>query len=753
MITLPISRIRRTGSALAVVLILTAAVGLIAASLLKSTLTEVNVNDHYMARIKAKAAAESAIEYGASELSYRFENQTSVGANELKPGNNPLSLPASVTSFFASSDINSAKMSINGGTVPPGEWKYFDPNDPSNEFDPMRGRLAFVREIELFGKGVANTGRGDEITAYAMETFQVRDAPLFANAIFYNSDLEVNPGVDMDIYGPVHTNGTLYVGANSTADLKFHDKVTSCDEFIHGEIRSIHLGDGSNVFFPSSKNPETLRTMRPSGGVLDSSDKDWAEDASERWNGYVQNGDMGVGKQNVVAFDDYEQDNFYTSGVETNNSGYAIIEPLLPHGHADRKGLDLRPQKMAAKAGLLLRVETTPGSSPGDDDYLVVKGYKYKRVNASDPLSELDLDANGDPTLVEVDLPDDIIGNPNDSFTSIEDEGIEYYDLHEERTYYYGSWHSSYEVRGGLYDHRENLGINTLAIDIGQLKKYIDNKDNSSSGFDGTYDVDDDWNGIVYVEFPTSGVAGGSGVFSHGSSSGQNKYGIVPGAFNDAALMVIDAKEIPDPSGMKEKGFTLATNAPMYTVGSFNADGHTHSTDARFPDDADEKPASLMADTITVLSDNWRYNREHSYKDGRSNVQSYRPASSFVEISAALVSGTPNTVPVGASYGDSSRPLSLGVVNLPRFLESWTNRRVTIRGSLVSLYESEIRPRGAPTNFNDFYLPPIRDWGFSELFATGNYPPGTPLIRTYRRLMFEEIDKTTYNSAIVSLSK
>src|SRR5690606_11879017 len=136
----------------------------------------------------------------------------------------------------------------------------------------------------------------------------------------------------------VHTNGTLYVGAKSTADLKFHDKVTSCEAFIHGEIRSIHLGDGSNVFFPSSKNPETLRSMRPSSGVLDSTDSDWAEEASERWNGYVQNGAMGVGKQNVVAFDDYEQDIFYTSGSETNNSGYAIIEPLLPHGHADRKG-------------------------------------------------------------------------------------------------------------------------------------------------------------------------------------------------------------------------------------------------------------------------------------------------------------------------------------------------------------------------------------------------------------------------------
>ena len=682
---------------------------------------------------------------------------------ELKPGNDPLTLPSSVRAFLSDSDIDSDKMAINGGSVPPGEWKYFDPNDPTNEFDPMRGRLAFVREIELYGKGVARTVSGETVEAYAMETFQVRDAPLFANAIFYNSDLEINPGVDMDIHGPVHTNGTLYVGAKSGADLKFHGKATACEDFIHGEIRSVHISDGSNVYFPSSLNPERLRSMLSGNGILDSKDDDWAEDASDRWNGYVQSGDMGVGTQNVVAFDDYEKDNYYTSTEETDNSGYALIEPLLPTGHMDRKGLDLRPQKMAYKAGLILKVVHTPGSSVGDSDYLVVKAYKYQRQNAFDPLSDLALDGNGNPTLIEVDLPAGIIGNPDENFQDIEDVGVEFYDLStktiEHTNYYwdrgvlkeYKTYTYETGVYGGLYDHRENLGISTLALDVGKLKEYIDSKDNTSSGFDGTYEVDYDWNGVVYVEFPTSTSTSSSGTFAYGTSAGRNNYNIVAGAYNDLALVVMDAREIPDPSGMSQQGFTLATNAPMYTVGSFNANGSAHTSDARLPDDTDEKPASLMADSITVLSDNWSSNRFYSNLDGRSNVENYRRANSYVEISAALVSGTPNTVPSGAPYGSSSRPLSLGVVNLPRFLEGWTSRTLTIRGSLVSLYESEIRPLGAPTNFNDYYLPPIRDWGFSQLFATGKYPPGTPLIRTYRRLMFEEIDEQTYSSAIAGL--
>ena len=734
---------RKHGSALILVVIVSAVIGLIVASVVRGTSTEIKINDRYITRLKAKSAAESAIEYGASELVYRFNNKTGFPTNALSSGNDPLSIPESASTFLVSKDVDPSKLKIHGGVIPPGEWVYYNPDDPANEFDPMRGRRALVREIELYGKGEASTAGGDSIAAYATELFQVRDAPLFANAIFYNGDLEINPGSNMDIYGPVHTNGDLYVGAKSSATLKFHDKVTSSQSFLHDEIRPIHIGNGKNVQFPSSTDPEILRGMKANGQIIDSTDPDWVNEASERWNGYVQNGDMGVGKQNVVAFDDYERDDFNTPALERMNSGYAIIEPLLPHGHPDRKSAEIREQKMALKAGLLLRVESDPSrGSPSDSDYWQVKAYKYQRSNSSDPLSAPTFDKNGDPILVEVKLPRDVIGNPSNGMNSVEDDNMERY------AYTPGPWWRP--TTGGLYDHRENKGISLLGLDVGRLKSHIDAKNN----FLNTYDVDNDWNGVVYVEFPTSTSRNGDGSFEYGTSSGKNNYNIVPGAFDDIALMVMNAREIPEPANPSQEGFTLTTNAPMYTVGSFNANGAAHKDDAYVTDDASESPAALMADTITVLSDNWPSNRGYSYLDGRSYLSNYRRASNYVEISAALVSGTPNTIPSGASHpgASSSRPLSLGVVNLPRFLEYWTGRTLTIRGSLVSLYESEVRPLGAPTNFNDFYTPPARDWGFNELFKSGNYPPGTPRLRTYRRLMFEQIDKTTYDKAVANMN-
>ena len=571
----------------------------------------------------------------------------------------------------------------------------------------------------------------------------------------------------MDVYGPVHTNGNMYVGAKSSADLDFHNKVTATGDILHDEILHVHIGDGSNVRFPSSIDPELLRSMRVSGSVLDSTSSNWETSASERWNGFVQDGELGVGPQNVIAFEDYIPDNYYTPDNEKENHGYALIEPMLPDGHDDRKSADLRTQKMAYKAGLILKVEYDGTKTPGTAEYYKIKAYKYQRSNPLDPLSTPVSDSDGNLIMTEVTLPDNVVGDPDNNFTEIEAPHPEMYQQGTSKTtstrWVYNRRRRRWEqrtttttttgVNGGLYDHREDKGIDTIAIDIGELKDVIETNDTGASGFDGTYDVRKDWNGVVYVEFPTSTIESSDGSFEYGTSDGQNEYNIVPGSLDDMALMLIDAKEIPEPIGAAEEGLTIATNAPLYTVGSFNANGSSHTNDATEPDDSSEKPSAIIADVVTVLSEQWPSNRA---KSDKANVENYRDVSNTVEISAAIVSGTPNTIPTNASYGNvsgnTSRRLSLGVVNLPRFLEYWTGITLTIRGSMVSFYESEIRPYGAPSDFNDFYYPPIRDWGYHSLFSEGNFPPGTPLVRTYRRLYYKEIDKNTYDSAVAALS-
>ena len=86
--------------------------------------------------------------------------------------------------------------------------------------------------------------------------------------------------------------------------------------------------------------------------------------------------------------------------------------------------------------------------------------------------------------------------------------------------------------------------------------------------------------------------------------------------------------------------------------------------------------------------------------------------------------------------------ISGGAHNFPRFLEYWSSE-LTIRGSLVALFESEVHRLSMPTDSGHYYNPPTRDWGFNENFRNGNYPPGTPNTRTYRRVSLEDIPENS----------
>jgi hypothetical protein len=63
------------------------------------------------------------------------------------------------------------------------------------------------------------------LTMGVQQNVETATIPLFQFAIFYNVDLEINPGPDMTISGPVHSNGILYTQPQAT--LTFQGDVTS----------------------------------------------------------------------------------------------------------------------------------------------------------------------------------------------------------------------------------------------------------------------------------------------------------------------------------------------------------------------------------------------------------------------------------------------------------------------------------------------------------------------------------------------
>ena len=335
-------------------------------------------------------------------------------------------------------------------------------------------------------------------------------------------------------------------------------------------------------------------------------------------------------------------------------------------------------------------------------------------------------------------------------------------------------------IWGGLYDGRRGLTVKTVDVDMQKLRYVLDdnvgaaNFTANSTAFFGNYNAANstaynpinNYNGVMYVDFPMaapdasrlSNVTVGNttypgdrmltsqdgwGLVLANATSQPNtfgsatpKYGVPDPTYNDPTLSANATARTP--------GFTVATNNAMYIAGNYNADGNIstpaspynpaiNGDNSTHPDPS----CALAADSITILSGSWsnRFSTQASGAGGSDNAINN-------EVCAGMVAG------IVLSDSVSTSNESGGAHNFPRFLENWGSATFAYRGSLVSLYVSEI---GAQPWSTSYYNPPTRNWGYYNQFASGNYPPGTPSSRSYRRVNFTFLSKAQYDAAIAAL--
>lgn len=633
------------GSVLVVILIFTIVLGLGMASLLRWNLAELRLNHRHLLRTQAHYAVESVLEHGFSELNKRFIEHLSIPVNSLGPGNHPLRLPSA--DFFYGSNIPYEDLRLYGGVIPPAEWTFIDPRDPANTFDPLAGRMVLARTIVLLGEATARRGEM-ETTVYGIQRLQVRDAPLFSNAIFYNLDLEIAPGPAMEIHGSVHGNRALYFQSNTA--LSFHDRLTNAGQLFHGrKPGSGQTTSHGNVSALSSGGP--MISFQDSGGWLQSTHPDWRSLSAERWQGNVQTVEHGVQPHNPVAIGDYVPNDPNQPGSQLENPAIQLIHPPAKSQAGPAYNPEVEQQKYSVKAGLRIVANPAGGMGPSQGG---LRAYT----------------AGG----VEVELPPGVVTTS-----------------------------PGHDMR----DARRGRNIHVADVDVGLLKQVIENPNpNNPSEHIAGYNPDTDWNGIVYFESTNLANTG---------------------------VRLVNASQVPNYGN--DPGFTFATNNALYVQGNFNADGNPSTGSARESDHPNEPPAALIGDAVTILSENWDDSKSYG-------SLSWRNKPSYTEISAAILTGI---VPSGNGR------YSGGVENLPRLLEDWTGVTLTIRGSMVVLYESEVATE--PWSYGgNIYTAPVRDWGFHMLFSQGIYPPGTPNTRTFRRSYFRDISQERFELELAKLT-
>ena len=230
-------------------------------------------------------------------------------------------------------------------------------------------------------------------------------------------------------------------------------------------------------------------------------------------------------------------------------------------------------------------------------------------------------------------------------------------------------------TKNSFYDAREGKTVESIDIDIGSLKTWSETNTSLRVALGNAKQ-----NSIYVVDSRT------------------------PSATTLGAVRVVNGAQLP------ANGLTVATGRPLYVLGDFNAPilGSTNTATSR--------PASLVADAITILSDNW--------KDANStSVVDLRIAASTT-VNAAFLTGVVET---------TKGRYSGGMENFPRFLETWGLGNVfTYNGSMVKMFPS-LYATNAWGKAN-IYVPPKRNWAYDASFDDPTrLPPKTPsLLKVFR---------------------
>jgi len=144
---------------------------------------------------------------------------------------------------------------------------------------------------------------------------------------------------------------------------------------------------------------------------------------------------------------------------------------------------------------------------------------------------------------------------------------------------------------------------------------------------------------------------------------------------------------------------------PLYVRGNYNT--------------VDKKPAAVIADVVTYLSNNWNDANSSGLLSSRTT--------------------TPTTVNASMITGDLDPDIqtySGGLANLPRFLENWNGTKFTLCGSMVDLWRTkQADGTWSYGGSTAYYTAPTRDYRFDkDLEDPNKLPPETPVVRSFRRV-------------------
>ncbi|MBX3735428.1 MAG: hypothetical protein KF715_01960 [Candidatus Didemnitutus sp.] len=256
----------RRGSALIVVIFFIFMLALLTGSVLRYTVSERRSNERQRLVLRARNMAENVALYGSEQITTKLYKIRNLSTRRFSDIYLP---PDSVLTTDFSAPADSETYAGLTSTV--------DLHPVTDTSDPNFGLQVASGNVDIIAKSAMSHTAVGGVTAYARQQLSVTEIPLFQFAIFYNKDLEVSPGANMTISGPVHSNGNFISRSQSgfANTIRFTDRVTAKGGFfantgykgtIYNESDTADTGPGGSgaLYF---QNPAGSATNIYSGSI------------------------------------------------------------------------------------------------------------------------------------------------------------------------------------------------------------------------------------------------------------------------------------------------------------------------------------------------------------------------------------------------------------------------------------------------------------------------------------------------------
>jgi hypothetical protein len=489
--------------------------------------------------------------------------------------------------------------------------------------------------------------------------------PLFEYNIFYNINLEIDPGATFPIIGPVFSNEGIWSGDTNPAYASSVEAV--------GQVNTL----GTDPWLPS----QTDEGGTPSGNFL-LPGQPISSVSPILFQGFGTNNveamlnipPAAVAAPQAAAYAETNQVYTYNQAtlVISNWSNGTHTFGVIPTGNnftvylqdPNPAGVSWYPPSTGHFNQLTNDCYVVTNINPATS---VTSTYAVNNLYSLSGFSSSDLPAQ---------WPLPPTANCNITWTSGSGNstinwGVEY-----------AGW--SFMTNISFYDYREGKTVQAVQINVALLRSWITNayvNGGSNWNYALAYDSGRGIDSIyVYNDVPLTSTT-------------------LPAVRLFNGLRLPNSTNIINQTPNITSGLTVATPQPLYIYGNYNVQIDGDSSPLGVNNMAHTYPAALMADAITVLSAAW--------KDSYTSTTSYSvrtPASTA--ITAAIIEGI---IPSTTNYPDTGgiTGYSGGVENSLRLLENWTGYTLTYNGSICVLFPSQYATNFWQETGNYYNAPPV----------------------------------------------